>query len=129
MAHGSPRWSIVGLPRVVLQDLPRPLDAGDRQRLRLHLVAPVLHAAAPALLVGEHGRRDGRGERSDQHRQNDRGAARVRGDRRQRPASLQREPSLDVSPPSSVIATRTARGTGGSPSAGQRSRQSPRASR
>ena len=77
----------LGPAPVLVEDLPRPLHAGHRERLRLHLVAAVLDGAAPTLLLGEHRRRDGSGQRGDQHREDDRGAARS--------ASSQRQPSLD----------------------------------
>jgi hypothetical protein len=35
----------VGATPVVLDDLPRPLQAGHRERLRLHLIAAILDGA------------------------------------------------------------------------------------
>ncbi len=109
------------MARVVVEDLSRPLHARHHERLRLHLVAAMLDRPAPSLLIGEHRHRDGGRKRRDEHREDDRGAA----------LAIHRSAShrSTCSPPASVTATRTARGTAGSPSAGQRSRQLLRASR
>ena len=106
---------------VVVEYLPRPQHARHRERLRLHLVAAKLHRPAPTLLVGEYRRRDGGRQRRDQHREDDRGAA--------HPPHRSASHRSTTSPLASVSATRIARGIAGSPNAGQRSRQAPRASR
>ena len=71
--------------RVVGEDLARPLHAGQRERLRLHLVAARRDVGEPALLAGGDRHRDGRRERRDEHREDHRGAALASG------ASSQRE--------------------------------------
>ena len=144
-AQGSPRVIERRRPRVVVEDLPRPLDRRQREGLRLDLVAAVLDASAPALLVGEQGGRDRSGQRGQQHRQQHGGPARAgaaAGARAQTAATAaarapagarraQRSASHRSirSPPASVSSTRTPRGTSASPRIGQRSRQLPSAPR
>ncbi len=114
---------MVECERVLVQDLAGPLHAGHRERLRLHLVAPVLDGARPALLIREHGDRDHCGKRRQDHRQ-DHGAAAL-ATVRHRSASHR----STLVPSSCASTTRTARGRSGSPSTGQRSRHPPCESR
>ncbi len=106
---------------VVREDLPRPLHAGERERLRLHLVAAVADVGEPALLVGGERDGDGRGERRDEHREDEGGAALAGTWHRHR--SVKRRSMR--APSSSVSVIFTARGRSSSPSSGQRSRHSP----
>ena len=91
------------------------------EALGLHLIAPILDGPSPALLIGEHGRGNGGSQRRDQHREEDRRAANAT----HRNASHR----STLCPSPSVSATLSARGTGISPSIGQRSRHTPSPSR
>ena len=105
--QGSPRWSSGAAARIVVEDLPRPLDAGERQRLRLHLVAAVADVGEPALLV--RGERDGhrRRQRGDQHREDQRGAARALSAMRAAAVIAARSQRSMRAPSSSVSVRRT----------------------
>jgi hypothetical protein len=92
---------------IVLDDLPRPLQAGHRERLRLHLIAAVFDGARPALLIGEDGRGNGGASAAMSI------ASRIAAPR----SRLQRNAShRSIAWPSpSVNATLSARGIDGSP--------------
>ena len=105
---------------VVVEQLPRPLHAGYRERLRLHVVAAALDRPVPALLVGETVAATAAASAAIS-------IARMIAAPRIR--SSQRQPSFEHSPLASVSATLIARGIAGSPSTGQRSRHAPRSSR
>ena len=83
-----------------IDDLARPLHAGHRERLRLHLIATVRVLGDPALLLPEQRRRDRRGQRGEQHREDDgraAGAAPPRRGPHQRSASHRSIASPDAS--------------------------------
>ena len=112
--------------RSVLEyDLPRPLHASHRQRLRLDLIAAMLVLSDPALLLPQQRRGNGGGERREQHRHDHGGAAQCRSSGRVGKQDHQRSASHRsiVSPDDSVSCTRTARGKSASPTTGHRSIQ------